>query len=58
MNEAEWLISSEPTRMLEFLRGNVSGERKRRLYAVACCRHIWDFITDQRSRKAVEIAEA
>lgn len=69
MTEAEWLAGDQPKRMLEFLarldlhpwleysaRVRVS-ERKLRLVAVACCRTVWDQLSDQRSRDAVEAAE-
>jgi hypothetical protein len=57
MNEEEWLASIEPTPMLDFLRGRKSSDRKLRLFAAACCRRIWGFLTDERSRKAVGLVE-
>jgi hypothetical protein len=56
MTEAEWLVSTDPTPMLEFL-SDKAAERKLRLFAVACCRQVWPLLFDERSRDAVELVE-
>jgi hypothetical protein len=57
MTESEWNSCNNPQQMIEWLRSRITA-RKLRLFGVACCRHIWHLLSDDRSRKAVELAEA
>ncbi|HKB36395.1 MAG TPA: hypothetical protein VKD72_08080, partial [Gemmataceae bacterium] len=56
MTEKEWLESSDPAAMLDFLQGTASS-RKLRLFACACCRDIWSLIQTEAGRRAVEASE-
>ena len=67
MTEEEWLVNREPSVMILFLeeRSWIEApdapasphERKFRLFAIACCRHIEHLLTDQRSRDALAVIE-
>jgi hypothetical protein len=56
VTEAQWLICTDPEAMLDFLGGRVT-ERKVRLFACACVRRHWNAVADERSRRAIEVAE-
>ena len=56
ISEFDWLAHTQSTEMLGLLRDRAS-EKDLRLFAIACCRRIWPLIGDERSRRAVEMAE-
>ena len=55
MTEQEYLAISDPLFLLEFYRR--ASERKLRLFGVACCRRMWELLTDKRCQQAVTAAE-
>jgi hypothetical protein len=55
MTKAEWLRCTNPTKLLNKVKNR--GERKLRLFAVACCRRIEHLFPDDRCRRAVAVAE-
>jgi hypothetical protein len=56
VTEAEWLATQDPKLLLGFVRRNGS-ERKLRLFAVACCRSIWQEMPEECCRQAAEVGE-
>lgn len=56
MTENEWLTCDDPRPLLLFLQ-NKASDRKLRLFAVACCRAIWDLLPSEECREKVEVAE-
>jgi hypothetical protein len=55
MTEAEWLACEDPEPMLAFLRGKAS-DRKLRLFSIACCRRVWDWLGEE-SQRALDVME-
>src|SRR4051794_23241814 len=55
MTESQWR-GGDLKEMLKHTHRRGS-ERKRRLFATACCRRVWHLLTDDRSQRAVETAE-
>jgi hypothetical protein len=56
MTELEWSESTDPWKMLDFLKGRAS-DRKSRLFAVACCRGVWPLLKPKLTRRVVTVAE-
>ena len=56
MREKTWLACKDPEPMIAFLGARVS-DRKLRLFALACVRRAWHFVTDKRIPKLVALLE-
>ncbi len=56
MTEREWQSCGRLWELMGFVQHRLS-DRKRRLFAVACCRRQGHHLLDPRSRQAVEVAE-
>ncbi len=56
MTEKKWAVCADPLKMLKFLGEEIS-ERKERLFAVACCRRVSDYL-DERCEQALKVAES
>jgi hypothetical protein len=56
MTESEWLTCTDANELLRFL-GPKASERKLRLFAVACCRHISSSVSDRYARHAIKTSE-
>jgi hypothetical protein len=56
MTEEEWLTSEDPETMLAYL-GKKATDRKLRLFSLACCRRVWNFVKDERLKTALDTLE-
>src|SRR5262245_45326367 len=56
MDPTTWSRATRPAPLLEAL-GARADERRLRLFAVACCRRIWDLFPEGVCREAVEVSE-
>jgi hypothetical protein len=57
MTEAEWMACTKLEPMSAHIRLFHAPKRKQWLFGCACCRRIWTLITDERSRRVVEVRE-
>jgi hypothetical protein len=58
MTESEWRLCEEPQAMLAFLQeGGKLSERKARLFAVVCCRRVWNLFAERASQEVIALLE-
>jgi hypothetical protein len=56
MMESKWLACNDPDTLLQFV-GQRASSRQLRLFACACCRRMWNLLTESAHRHAVETSE-
>jgi hypothetical protein len=56
MTESQWRNCTSPEAILNFLTDKAS-PRKLRLYAIGCCRRVWQLLNDERCWYAVDVAQ-
>lgn len=56
MDENTWLSTTDLDAMAVFIKGKISA-RKARLFEVACCRRVWDLISEERCQLLMEECE-
>lgn len=56
MTDSKLLESDDVNLVIEYAM-EFASEGQLRLFACTCCRRVWHLLTDERSRKAVEVAE-
>src|SRR5215471_16458375 len=54
MTEEEWLTSTDPQAMLDYVEGRAS-TRKLGLFAYECCCHVRRLLSDPRSKAAIKV---
>jgi hypothetical protein len=58
MTETEWVACDDPKAMLAFLHTwSQASKQNLRLFSCAACRRVWPLLTDERARRAIEVAE-
>ena len=56
MTEGEWLSCTKPWPLMDFL-GGTPTLREWQLFGIGCCRQIYKLLPDERSRRAIDVAE-
>lgn len=63
LTEDKWNTADQPYVLLRHLQQRTrinrvpGGQRRLRLFACACCRHIWDLLADTEARHAIDVSE-